>query len=467
MKNLIKRIVAVLFVCIMVFSFACCNGGNSNNQFENQWDDSEQTESLKDDQVTGRTSSVPEEKPESVAGKYIVENNSSTYKIVIPEEGVVEQYAATELQYFIQQATSYVLPILSDEHSVAAPYISIGATVAAAESGVDTRKDELEMSGCSIVTSGDNIYIDGYDSTGILNGVYQFLHFCIDYEAYTPEEIYIKNTDSIPLYAFDYAYSPGLTIATSIPSMRTIQNAARMKMWSGIWGAKDIDGSVWAGGYFAHTILSLLPSNAEPGKSHTGDIDTEDGWYSNGQLCLTKESAISAMADVCASVLATSASDKIMIGGMDNGGSCGCKKCTEDALKYGGVGGVYIRFLNAVAEKVEDILGEDKEFYLYGFAYYGYSDPPVNIAADGTVTLADSSVKANEHVGMMVTTMGSCYYHPMGADDMCDLPHSSQTALKAGQPLQTICSGIHTERISITICCRSMISIPLPKILPT
>lgn len=416
-----KKISSILIAMTLLvsFGFGAC-GSDKEKAFKPAWNDQEKQEQFLNDTLTGRASTIPEEKPTAIANKNVINNGVSAYKIVTPQNlTTAEGFAASEVQHFLQEATGCKLDIVSENAVGNSPYISVGDTELFKNSSVATKKDTLGFAGCMISTVGDNVFLNGADSTGVLNSGYQFLHYSVDYEAYSPDEIYLSKEKTVPLYAFDYTHSPTAVMGTSSMQMRTMTNAARMKMWDGRWGANNIDGAVWAGGYFAHSFLHLLDPSVEPGKSHTGDINTEDGWYSNGQLCLTKESAQDAMAKAVAKVFESSSSTMIMLGGMDNGQSCACNTCKSEALQYGGVGGIYARFLNNVADKVEAILDEE-EFYIYGMSYNAYAAPPVTKQANGEFVPAHESVVLNEHAGMMVTTMGSCYNHSMGSDDMCN-----------------------------------------------
>lgn len=419
-----KKLSSILIATTLLLSigFSACNSDKDPMvDFEPSWSEEEKEEEFLNDTLTGRASTIPEEKPTAIANKNLINNGVSAYKIVTPENlTTAEGFAASEIQHFLQEATGCKLEIVSETVVGSAPYISVGDTELFKNSTVVEKKDTLGFAGCMISTVGDNVFLNGANSTGVLNSGYQFLHYTVDYEAYSPEEIYLSKEKTVPLYAFDYTHSPTAVMGTSSAQMRTIANAARMKMWDGRWGANNIDGAVWAGGYFAHSFLHLLDPTQEPGKSHSGDINTEDGWYSNGQLCLTKESAQDAMAEAVAKVFSNSSSTMIMLGGMDNGKSCDCDTCKLEATLYGGVGGIYVRFLNSVADKVEAILGEDAEFCIYGMSYNAYAAPPVKKDANGNFTPVHESVLLNEHAGMMVTTMGSCYNHSMNSDDMCD-----------------------------------------------
>lgn len=347
-----------------------------------------------------------EEPPEEIEGKYLVYEGASDYRIVVPAENAFE-LAASELQTFLEQASGVRLPIVVEGEQGNAPFISVGETNALKDSGIDYSAETPGSTGIVVRTQGDNVFLAGAEDYGTLNAVYEFLSVAVGYEAYTPDEIAVTQSDAIPLYRFDISYRPSLemmsTSAGLVYQSQNIQGAARMRLVAGQSGGTSIKGHLF-NGQWCHTTTQLLPDTEYPGKP----------WYSNGQICLTNEELISEMAEVVAGILQDSAMPYLMIGNMDKASNCTLESdgvetcsCLSDAAQYGGQGGVYVRFLNKVAEQVEKILGPDKDFTIVGLAYYNYHGAPVDANGDPV----DPSVVCGEHVGMMVVDMGNCFGH--------------------------------------------------------
>lgn len=347
-----------------------------------------------------------EEPPEAVEGEYLVREGASDYRIVIPAENAFE-LAATELQSFLEQASGVRIPIVVEGEQGNAPFISVGETEALKNSGIDYSAATLGSTGIVMYTQGRNIFLAGAEDYGTLNAVYEFLHDVVGYEAYAPDEIALSQSDTVPLYKLETTYRPSLemmsTSAGLVYQAQYIQGAARMRLIAGQSGGTSIKGHLF-NGQWCHTTLQLLPESEY----------SDRPWYSNGQICLTNEDLIAEMAEVVAGILENSAMPYLMIGNMDRASNCTLESkevescsCLTDSAAYGGQGGVYVRFLNKVAEQVAEILGPDKDFMLVGLAYYNYLGAPV----DANGTPVDPSVVCNEHVGMMVVDMGNCFGH--------------------------------------------------------
>lgn len=121
----------------------------------------------------------------------IASNGKSAFTIVIPQKAPSSvQRAAQELQENMKLATGATLSLQNDNQPVTPPYISIGATRQAIESGITATG--IADEGYRIVTRQGNLYIIGPDtidgkwtkgggtSNGSANGVYTFLEDYLD-----------------------------------------------------------------------------------------------------------------------------------------------------------------------------------------------------------------------------------------------------------------------------------------------
>ena len=111
---------------------------------------------------------VEEMLPATVAetGKYIVENGTSDYTIVIPLEAEqILQSAASELQGFIEKASGAKLPIENDANytfSQETKVISLGDTTVWQGSGLKLSSD-LRQTGYIMKRMGDTIVCNAKD----------------------------------------------------------------------------------------------------------------------------------------------------------------------------------------------------------------------------------------------------------------------------------------------------------------
>lgn len=150
--------------------------------------------------------------------------------------------------------------------------------------------------------------------------------------------------------------------------------------------------------------------------------------WNNKQVCYSKPEAAELAAETLTSKYINVANGPyLMLGVTDGIGACDCEECKAAELKYGGASGVQMRFMNAVAEKVEAYMAENnikKNIVLVAFAYYSYREPPVMLE-DGKYVAADESVipksDGQVKVGVMYTPIEACYTHPITDDgESCD-----------------------------------------------
>ena len=138
----------------------------------------------------------------SIAGAdtLIATQNQSAFRIVIPQDATPTlQEAARELQQSIKLATGATLALQDDSAAPSSPYISLGQTQQAKQSGLQTAS--LADDGFRILTRNGNLYIagpdtptgqwtkDGGTSNGTANGVYSFLEEYLDVRWLMPGEI--------------------------------------------------------------------------------------------------------------------------------------------------------------------------------------------------------------------------------------------------------------------------------------
>lgn len=351
---------------------------------------------------------------------YLVNKSKSDYKIVISASASkVEKYAAEELAYFMKLSTDCVLPIVTDdtvEYDNSGHYLSVGETsLYEKQTDAAVTFEELGYRGVSLSTRGNTVYIVGATEHGTLFSVYRFLYYQIGYKAYATDCIYYDHFTNLKLKNFDYKYKPGIGITlasdNAVIGESKTKDCLRMYTHAAGLGGYDLNGKMF-NELWAHTVSYLVSAEAHP------DL------FSNGQLCFTNEESVEAATETLLAKYVNSASGPfIMIGGLDNIGSCGCDACKAEAEKYGGAGGAYVKFLNRVAENIENYFvsnGTKKELTIVGLMYYSYLQPPVT-KVNGEYVAVDDAVKTRDgqvSVGVMFTPIDMCFNHPL-CDDTC------------------------------------------------
>ena len=165
-----KKIISLSLTALMACSFVTACGGNAG-------------------QGNGNNALVEVEEmlPATVAetGKYIVENGTSDYTIVLPMNAEqIVQSAASELQGFIEKASGARLPIENDANytfSQESKVISLGDTTVWQGCGLELTSD-LRQTGYIMKRMGDTVVCNAQDGVGTTAAVYDMLNYLVDFE---------------------------------------------------------------------------------------------------------------------------------------------------------------------------------------------------------------------------------------------------------------------------------------------
>lgn len=355
---------------------------------------------------------------------YIVENGNSDYKIVMPSgANSTERYAASELQFFINDATGVKLEIITDEGlklDENAKYLSVGDTAIRKDSGLVTDYAELNTDGFKIKTYGNTVVMASAKQNGTLYAAYEFLELNFGYEYFAIDEWKINKTDTVKLLNIEY---------TDVPDFEgrwvTCQtlNAKENEEWC--YRARLTGGQ---GIYFTNTVTPWSTLNDQSMMYQIMPYEKykdRNGWLSGdektGQLCITTATYNDEMFnEFCNNLInnyvAVEKNAKIfMLGINDHRSYCKCDTCMRDYEKYR-QSGVMIRFCNKVADRVQEWIDENqpgREFYICMFAYLYTIDPPVNYDNEtGKYVPLDPSVIANDRVMVRIAPINSVNMYP-------------------------------------------------------
>ena len=367
----------------------------------------------------------------------MAQNGTSDYKIVVPFDAPnLVNVAAEELQLFFEKSTGVKLPIISDKGlscDNSAKYISIGrTTLLEKQSDIVITYDDLGEAGACVQTRENTVYICGASDRGTLNSTYKFMEMQFGFKAYAYDCIHIDYYNELSLLNFNYKYDAvvdwnmGFNAESSLPAEygydpELLLANARMYGYVGGDGARGLDGKLFS--TWCHTIGNILPQAKYP------------QYYDNGQMCYTNEEAFTVFCERLTEMYVGNQSERwIQLGGNDNVGSCQCENCNAANAQYGR-SGVYMRFLNKVADYVEkyyEAHGIDRTLRIYSLSYYATEIPPLktdeqgNFITDtnGNYVPVDPSVVPDSEgkvtVGIMFTPIGACWTHALG-DETCEM----------------------------------------------
>lgn len=337
--------------------------------------------------------------------------NSNSEYVIVSGGGECEKFAAEELRGFIKQSTGAELPVKSREEGK--PFISIGKTaeLSAAKIEPQWKKQRKDSFFCSIVNG--NIFLSGKRERGTLYAVYDFLEKNLGVRFLASDETYVPKHKDVTLTQKDYVEEP----AFDIRSFYTVQMendalyTARLRQVA-LYGEEvekygyglELDGLL-----SAHNILwdldvdKLQAEHPEYFWHCKIDSGTNvDVCYSQG---ITKDGKIipGGIADLVADVLIKRIKnnpDKVWFTVCQNDvpEGCGCDECKKNLKKYGTYSAILLRFINAVADKVEKWRLEncaERDVRLVTFAYAYTLAAPVS---DGKI----EEIKPAENVWMWV-----------------------------------------------------------------
>ncbi len=376
-NHLITKIICIVLSVLMLGSIAACDNGNK---------------------VTSET--------EVVKGKYFVQNATSDYVVVLPENSdETLTFAAQELVDNVKLATGATLSILSDKDVAdSAKYISIGQTEQYKAISKKVPLDNLGAEGYKIYTDGENTFCVGNSSYAALNAVYGFLNKYFDYKYYAENSFNLICSKDAPLLKFNLTDVPDLkyrALGTYEVDYST-EHRRRLRVRSLYEG--------W-GKLYAHTYFVIVPKEEYQ--------DEHADWYSSDgtNLCLTHVDR-----DVFAQNLIKIANEQpdspyLMIGQQDSFYFCDCQDCQNKIKEWKDKGAytddsaraaIMMDFSNEIARKVKAAL-PDRDLELVAFAYNPTKVAPVRKKADGTYELLDASLKAEDNLGVMIVPFNAPY----------------------------------------------------------
>lgn len=416
MKKILSAFLASLLFVSLCFTMVGCGDNGSSNGEDN---------SLKrytyEDGVHDFT--APE-----LDGKYIVQNGSTDYVVVVPANADSRvELAADEFKVLFKRATNIEIttirddsgdPVLTDEN---AKRISIGETSLITSMSKQEQKafgydqSVLEFDGVRIITKNNTVYLLGGTIYGTLYAVYDFMQICFNYEFYYRNCIEIDtNVQNLKLRQFNVTDIPDIATRLRGNNITLHKEGWEFELNSGVVDATDIERAMSRYRYIDTTEI-YLPIYEEVGSytlnygfhnayyyvHPTSAEGWRDTWLSDAapannpmyqELCYTahgSEEDLAALIEACANKIIYSLTldqwkDRTYVGFtiMDGGFQCTCKAC-EDAKKQdgGSYAGAIIRCANRIMEKVKAWMKDngqaDRTLNMYFLAYGTTEKAPV------------------------------------------------------------------------------------------
>ncbi|MBN1292839.1 MAG: DUF4838 domain-containing protein [Candidatus Latescibacteria bacterium] len=294
----------------------------------------------------------------------IAKNGKSSYTIILAENASLsEHYSAEELRHFIKLATDAELPVTDDMEQLPKGagriFIGFGKT---SQTLIDQANpidiDSLGDEGFVIRTlegfkKHPDIIIAGGRLRGTMYGVYTFLeHF--GFRWYTQKVTRYPEGKILKAGAFDLKIIPEfMSRDTSIKEARDADWAARNRL-----NAAHADLDEHRGGKVGvlgvHTLDRLIPPALY--ETHPEYFPLIGGKRVTGlvQRCMSNPDIVDIAAKNLAEWMDSEPDHHIFsVSANDVGMLCECDECRRITEEEGATAGLFLRFVNSVAEKIE------------------------------------------------------------------------------------------------------------------
>ena len=427
-----KKIIALMIACIMSVGFVACK--NDNNPTE---DNNSSNNTIIIDYDSALTA--------------LVENGSSPYSIVIPEDATeCNIYAAEEVSSFIYQSTGASVSVITDSqarYDKNNNYISIGKTDLLEQANFDIDYSTFNQDGFFMKSVGNMIFIDGYLQKGMLYGSYSFLERFLGVRFLTAECTYVPKLNKVPLYAMDIVDIPDFSARVYLTPDVYLDQAgqtflARSRqdsmMWEGVmkrygmswdekYGEKTSFFNRSGGDHNFHYFVdeSIYNDPEKPETYHPEFYDEHETFHTT--ICLTNgvtdEGTLDESMDVSVAKIVIEEMKKDILANPqalyfgftqeDGWNYCECVRCNEVAAKYGR-SGVQMRFCNMMIDQLKawaEEINLGRPFSIVTFAYSYTAEAPTKFE-NGEYVPIDETVRARpELVIRKADSYDACYHY--------------------------------------------------------
>ena len=324
-----------------------------------------------------------------------------TWDIVVADEAIPsEKYAAEEFQRWFSQATGTQLPLRSTAGETAC-HVYIGPN--AANLNPSTMGEE-EL---CITIEKDRVAIAGGRPRGTLYGVYQFLEDYLGVRFLTYDHTHVPDASALKIPCGTHTYIPPFSFRWSFyrENAEHPEFAAKLRV-NTVTGEDRLGGNTGQS-LINHSFHRLVPYK-EYGASHPeyyALVDGERDTRTHGagpQLCVTNPEVV----DIAASAAIKALNDdpnaqNISVSQADTDAYCRCDACAQINEHEGSPMGAQLRFVNAVAERTEEVHPDVK---IGTLAYWYTRKPP-------------ATIRPRHNVQIQLCSIECCTLHPIDDSD--------------------------------------------------
>ncbi|MBQ7595908.1 MAG: DUF4838 domain-containing protein [Clostridia bacterium] len=321
----------------------------------------------------------------------IVSPNKKTLICLPLNATAQEQFAASELQKYLQIITGCGIDVANETNDEAGSVIYVGGQHGGDAPGEDSYR---------IKTDGEDLYIYGGGNRGTIYGVYGFLEKYCSYRRYTSEIEVIPHAETLTVPDdLDYKYDTFFEYReTDWLSPRNADYSVIHSLNGGVYRyiPENMGGTVNYIAGFCHTFTETFCSAEKYYDTHPEYFAVHNGIRTSKQLCLTNPGTLKVVTDEVLDLLKErhDPSKSVQIVSLtqaDNESYCTCKNCRRLDKENGSHAGTMITFVNSIARAVK-AAGYDN-VALDTFAYKYTREAPTNVVPDDNVIVRLCSIE--------------------------------------------------------------------------
>ncbi len=336
-------------------------------------------------------------------GDYLDCSRMHAWDIVVADEAIPsEKYAAEEFQRWFARSTGIQLPLRSAAEGTPC-YVFIGADAANLDASA-MQEEELQIS-----IEKDRVAIAGGRPRGTLYGVYQFLEDYLGVRFLTFDHTHVPDATALKIPCGTRTYTPPFSFRWSFyrENAEHPEFAAKLRV-NTVTGEDRLGGNTGQS-LINHSFHLLVPYN-EYGESNPefyALVDGERDTRTRGggpQLCVTNPEVVETAAAAAIKRLNDKPlSRNISVSQADTNAYCRCDSCEEINGREDTPMGAQLTFVNAVAEKVENVHPDVK---IGTLAYWYTRKAPITI-------------RPRHNVQIQLCSIECCTLHPID-DSKCE-----------------------------------------------
>ncbi|MEM3104509.1 MAG: DUF4838 domain-containing protein [Candidatus Bathyarchaeia archaeon] len=332
----------------------------------------------------------------------LVDEGRSRYRIIIPVDAIPsEQYAAEELQRYLERISGVKLPITTDDQPMTDFEILLGDNKHLHSLGLQVDPVKLGSEGFLLKTLNNYLIIVGGKPRGTLYGVYTLLEEKLGVRWFTPEVEYVPKKTRVEIPPMDDFQKPALEYREVFwtEMLRDADFAARHRLNGHHYQLSEKHGGRAVVFYpFVHSFDMLIPR--EICEQHPDFWPMIDGKRVSGyvQRCLSNAELVKIAVERVRRWLEEHPDTTIVdVSQNDTGHWCQCPECKKLDEAEGSPAASIIRFVNTIAESIEQAY---PNVHVETLAYQYSRKPPKNLRPWRNVIIRLCSIEC-------------CFAHPL------------------------------------------------------